>query len=385
MTSFQKKLFFPVALLAGIGSAFGYFFLTPKETKSEASPEPIAVKTITIQKNESPLREAVFGAFVRGENQITLYPRISGYIASIQKKEGDTVRKGDILATISVPDASVASKTTQETSRASQQTLDDTKKYYDQKIDEARANLEKIKNDEDNGDATDEDVEVAEESLQSAKRAYDLFVSVAQKESLGAEAQARIADTTLAHSVIRAPFSGILLNRSTQLGELVSPEVPLFSIATDTTLEVFVSLPRMYASVLEIGVPLSLLTENNHQLSGKIVSFSPSLGETMQQIGVRIHIDPKDTTVVRIGDYVRVHFPLTPKETSIFIPQNAIVFVHNEAFVYIAEENKAKRVRVSVGETFEDNVRIIEGLSLGDHVIIEGQHALSDGAPLHKQ
>src|SRR4029077_18333605 len=92
-----------------------------------------------------------------------------------------------------------------------------------------------------------------------------------------AKAALRQAELLLGDAVLKAPFSGYILNRNIDLGSLVSPASSAFTIADIARVKVTFGAPDYVLSQIRLGQELTIQTENDSApLKGRITSISPS-------------------------------------------------------------------------------------------------------------
>lgn len=288
---------------------------------------------------------------VKTKQNVLIYPEMPGTLERVFVKEGQRVKKGQILAKID--DGGMAQQVAQieATTALAKTTYERQKRLWDQKIG-------------------------SEIQFLQAKTQY-----TAQKNTL---AQLK---KQLAKSTVRAPFSGIIDEVIKDQGNVVSP---------GPASEIFriVNLVNMY---IEADVPESYIT---NVTKGKDVAIEfPVLGKTINtkvrqtgnfinpsnrtfkiEIGVPNqdkNIKPNLTAKLKINDYTSAEAILIPQS---IISENA----NGEQYVYVIKNIKndigvAKQTVVKTGKTQGDIIEILEGVSVGDQLIEAGARTVKDG------
>lgn len=289
---------------------------------------------------------------VQTKQNVLIYPEMPGTLQRVYVKEGQRVRKGQLLATID--DGGMGSQLAQLKTQAelAKTTFERQKRLWDQKIG-------------------------SEIQYLQAKSQYEAT------ESAVSQAQSQLSKST-----IRAPFSGVIDNVIKDQGTVVAP---------GSGSEVFriVNLSDMY---VEVDVPESYLANIQKGKEAKV--FFPVLGDTIvskiRQTGNFINpsnraftvevavpnkkgnIKPNLTARVSLNDY--------SSEAAILIPQGIISEnAEGDQYVYIAEkfgaENQASvhRQIIATGKTQGSVVEVLTGISDGDELIKEGARSVKDG------
>lgn len=289
---------------------------------------------------------------VMTKQNVLIYPEMAGTLYRVYVKEGDFVRKGQLLGLID--DGGVGSQLEQLKAQAqlAETTFERQERLWEQKIGseiqylQAKTNFEATKN------------------------------AVAQAQS------------QLGKSTLRAPFSGIIDEVIQEQGTVVNP------VSGQAVFRI-VNLKNMY---IEVDVPENYLGDITKGKDVKV--YFPVLGDsvttTVRQTGNFINptnrsfsvemgipnedgmIKPNLTARVAINDY--------SSESAILIPQSIISEnAAGEQYVYVTEKSGASDALVSrkniiaTGRTQGDLIEVLEGLQAGDQVIIEGARVVRDG------
>ncbi|MEI8096629.1 MAG: efflux RND transporter periplasmic adaptor subunit [Candidatus Moraniibacteriota bacterium] len=361
----KKKVFFLVAAIVFVTLLYTKFH-SASETKT---PQIQSVKTKEVSSTLFQ-ETASFSGFIRGAKQTDIAPKIGGYIIKLTKEEGDLVRQGEILATLDGNEISATEKSALVSLQSFETTIKETKKYYDQKVKEAESTL--------NNASGSSDIASAEEAYKSAKRLRDTELSSLETQEAGLSGSVLISQSNASNAVIRAPFSGVITRKNTMLGAFVSPGMPIYSIASTDALEITVSLPRTTALQVTKNSIVSVSNDTT-TTKGYVFSLASTGEESSQQSIARIHFPIESKMeALQLGEYVNVSFNIGEPKTAIFIPEQSIISLYDDTFVYVVENDQVKKQAVVLGTSSENNREILSGLSDGMHVVIEGEHTLSN-------
>jgi RND family efflux transporter MFP subunit len=312
--------------------------------------------------------EGEYAGFVRGIDQAMVTTKINGRILSLNKREGDWVRKGEVLAVLSADELAAQTQSARDSITALQNTLQDTKKYYSQKVDEAKDN-----------NATKEEV-------QSAKRMRDLQMQSVQTQIVNAQGSLKVAQSYAGETIVRAPFSGVVTRVFQEVGQVVGPTAPICEVADATQLSVEMFVSQMVAEQLKKGDKISLLCgEEKKECQGMIDAISPISEANAQKSLVRIRFVAKDP-LVYLGQYVIAKLAMSDDSIKIVVPEQAIISKYNEKFVFVAEAGLAKERKIVTGQSHSGLVAVSSGLAEGEQLIVEGMYALrnNDNVKTHE-
>lgn len=299
-------------------------------------------------------------------------------ILQILVDEGDTVRQGQAMArldtALSNAQTSAARATVAEAESAAVR---------------ARGEYERADSIRDSGALSAEAIE----QRHAAALAADARLAAARAQL--AETNARLGG-----GYIRAPASGLVIDRTAELGASTSGQV-LFRIAADNRLEVAAQVAEADALALQEGQVAAFSLVDGSTVQGTLRRLPASI-DSRTRTGEALFALPSGTRV-RAGMYLRGHADLPPRE-AIAVPQSSILYDAGQAYVYVvseqatpvpAEESSDRRSRaenaeevptypvsrraVQVGGRDGDYVEIISGLQTGQRIVGSGAAFLQNG------
>ncbi len=193
----------------------------------------------------------------------------------------------------------------------------------------------------------------------------------------------------LDHSILVAPYSGVITERFIDEGHVSSPGVNVFSISESQALEAHFGIPPQAAAKLAIGSELEVEVRGQ-KLKSKIILLVPEVEERTRTVRVVAAIDPLDSgMVVMSGDLVRLEISSPKKVDGCWLPSSAVIQGVRglwECFVVESlpdcEEGKVTRRAVEVLETEGTNVLVRGSLFEGERVVASALHRLVDGQPV---
>ncbi len=289
---------------------------------------------------------------VMTKQNVLIYPEMAGTLMEVLVKEGQKVRKGQLLAKID--DGGMSSQLEQLRTQAAlaKTTFERQKRLWDQKIG-------------------------SEIQYLQAKTNFEATQNTVKQ-----------AESQLAKSRITAPFSGIIDDVIQDEGTVVAPGtgVAVFRIVNLSDMYISVDVPESYLEGVtkgkEVKVYFPVLGDS---VSTSVRQTGNFINPANRSFSIEIpvpnqtgNIKPNLTARVKINDYSNPAAILLPQ---IVISENA----EGEQYVYLAsdttENNLAKAIKkvVNTGRTQGDYVEILSGIESGDQVIKEGARSVREG------
>jgi RND family efflux transporter MFP subunit len=345
----------------------------------------ITVGTILPLRQDLDIR-LTYTADITPNQLVNIFSRVDGYISKFHVDKGDFVKTNQLLVEIDHQDylhavnqakanlaAARAKVTQQEASvRNAQLTLDRMQAL----IKEQFVSQQDLDNAQVNSDAAF----AALESLRAQVKQME--VALAQ------------AETNLAYSYIRAPFSGYVAERNLDLGAYVTGA----ATSNSTTSRGIVSLHdietvRTLIEVVEKDVPLVQIGQKaevraeaypNRVFEGTVTRIVQALNRATRTMTVEVDLPNKDR-LLKGGMFARVEVLVGKHHNALQIPIDAVSRLEDAQYVYIVREGKAERIPVEIGVRDGNSVEITKGLDGSEQVIVSGKDLVHEGTPVQVQ
>ncbi len=188
---------------------------------------------------------------------------------------------------------------------------------------------------------------------------------------------------------LTAPFSGEVSGKYFEDGEMFSgaPNTPagkaaILSIVQTTRLKALINISENYYPGITPGMPvrISLDVWPGELFDGTVTRIHPTINPATRTFSIEVAVPNRDDKL-RPGMFARATLEL--EEVEVFVvPALAVLKLQgsNERYVFLEDRGKARRVRVELGDRFDDMVEIIsDEIETGDNLIIAGQARLTDG------
>jgi len=185
-----------------------------------------------------------------------------------------------------------------------------------------------------------------------------------------------VVQTQIEKTNIRAPFTGKLGLRMVSVGAYVSPTSIISTISQPNQLKLDFTVPERYINQIGYGKIVNFKVDGSDRTyAARVIATESNITQDTRTLQVRAAVQGTTAGLVP-GNFAKVTLNFEPDPNAIIIPSQAIVPQARGKKVYVYNNGKAKFVDVTTGIRDSANVQIIEGLKVGDTVLITGLLAL---------
>ena len=402
MTS-RKRSFLIILAMTLITAAGVYLIQSVEEPiPTEPEPVPVAVEVATITPRPfthrlealgtvEPIREAEVGAQVSGP--ITFIPP--------EIELGASVEKGCVLAEIDPTPFAIEVKYREAlVARAKAGVRSKDVEIVRQKSliplnkDKLRlvgAEHDRLKNLLQRDLISRQEVERAELALRrieeevarttSGLREAEVEHAVAEAELASAEAELARAQESLADTKVRAPFAGVISEKTVTLGEQVLPGKVLFRLAELSVVKLLLRIPPDDIEFIRPGTIADVtVSVSPHPFQGRVAYIGPRADNETRSFPVEVLVENRGPMRLLPGMFARARIPVRTYPKAILIPRSSVLTDSGKPVIFVAdtEQGIAQRRSVTIARTFGSRYLITEGLGPGDLLIVSGQALLRD-------
>lgn len=187
------------------------------------------------------------------------------------------------------------------------------------------------------------------------------------------------------NTYVKAPFDGVISAKTYEDGELYGGQ-PILVLTQIDKLKALVAIPESYYPHLKEGMKLTLTSEiyPDKVFTGTVEVVYPTIDATSHTFQVKIVV-PNAQELLRPGMYVTTTIGLG-KANTIVVPYQAVekLVGANDRYVFLNEDGKAKRVSVTLGQRFDQDIEVIAPeIVPGAEMVVVGQHKLVDGVKIN--
>ena len=361
--------------------------------KGEARPVKV------VQVAQTPVGEGIningtFAVF----DQTTISAKIAGRLETVTVDLGGTVQKGQLIARLETRDYQMRvqqaeAAVAQARTRVGLSPAGDDDRINPEKtgiVTEAKAVLENAKLTRDRSAELVREGVVARAEYDTAlanfrvaeSRYQDALEEIRNRQALIYQRRLDLAQTRqqLSDAAIYAPVSGKVETKRASVGEFVAAGAPLVDIVRINPLRFRAEVPERETLKVRVGQPLRLSVDGTDRVYiGYIARLSPSI--TQQNRVLVVEADIANDGTLRPGAFVRAVIVTNAGSTALTVPADAVINFAGIEKVILVKDGKALEKPVTTGRRIGDSVEIIDGLNLGDTVVVKPGN-LQSGQPV---
>lgn len=334
--------------------------------------------------------------YVVARTKASVSAKTAGRLAFLGVSEGSYVNRGQVIARLDNADYQASVSQAQANVAAADASVIEATSDRDQtardaqRISEIRARNANL--------MSPQDLETATSRAAAAVARYN--AAVARKRS--AEAALRLAEASNENTVIRAPFTGTVLRKDAEVGEVVAPSVgggltrgAVVTMADLSTLEVEVDVNEAYIGRIAGGRPARITLDAYPDTSfrGQVRQVVPTADRQRATVQVKVSILDHDARILpEMGakvDFLEPEQPRSagsaPARASIRIPSAALKSDGGASFVWLVRDGRLTKRPVTVGPMSGGFLEVRSGLSGGEQLLVGGADDPKEGMRVKTQ
>ena len=351
-------------------------------------PHPVTVQVTPVVTSYPSQQYVVLNStgYVVAQRKAAIASKATGRLEWLGVAEGSRVKAGDVIARIDSRDVVAQAQSAQANVKAAQAAL----RQAEVERDNAQVELKRSRDLVAKGFLSQSAADTASMRFDRAEAA----VANAQANVSVAQAGARNADVGVDYTQIRAPFDGVILSKSANVGDLVTP----FSSATDSkgavvtmadmsTLEVEADVSESSLGKIKVGQPCEITLDAlpDSRFRGRISRIVPTVDRAKATVMTKVQFDTIDPRVLPEMS-AKVAFlsqEVTPEQQKPFIGVNAgaLTTRDGKAVVFVLRDDKAAEVPVTPGIRIGDLVAVVGAVKSGEKAVLNPAPELRAGAP----
>jgi len=185
---------------------------------------------------------------------------------------------------------------------------------------------------------------------------------------------------------VKAPIKGTLIRYYVDIGDSVIPQEPMpqepvLNIAYMDKVKIVVNVGEKDIAKLRKGekVRVSVDAYPKENFLGRVVKVAPAVDPRSRKLKVELEIENKDHRL-KPGMFADVEIIYNEHSNVLIVPRISILEREGRTILFTVEDGRAKLREVKTGISDEERIEIVEGLTEGESVVIEGNYGLIDGA-----
>ncbi len=328
--------------------------------------------------------------YVVARRQAAVASKITGRMVELDIEEGDRVKAGQIIAKLD--DTNIRAALDQSRAQLA---------YAKAGLAETQVNLANAQRDYDRQKSLVGAHFVSQAVVDNAQTTLDAMRAQLATQRSSIEVAARgtnVAERNLDDTIVRSPFAGVVIAKSAQVGEIVSPlsagggftRTGIGTIVDMDSLEVEVDVNEAYINRVQPSQPVDsvLNAYPDWKIPSHVIAIIPTADRSKATVKVRVGLDLKDGRIVPdMG--VRVSFLEDNKPAAhdqpprgVLVPSKAFRKESDGDVVFVLKGQKAQRRTVTLGGTVGESRQVLAGVSAGETVIVDAPADLKDDAPV---
>ena len=313
--------------------------------RAGANNRPFPVEIVTVSRGTLARTSTVSG-LLEPLRTVGVNAQMSGALLSVNVEEGNYVRAGQTLAQIDAREIEAQLKSATASLDLAESTAKRSDELWKQRI------------------ITAQEYERDRAALASAQATLDGL------------------KTRVGYATVKAPISGVITEKRLETGDIVSPNTRLFSIADNSTLVSRVMVSELEVPLLKAGdvVDVTVDALGGARVPGRIRRVFPAADSATRLVPVEVALTGNAIGSLRPGFTIRAVFRLGSRNDALLIPTRAVMGPAGARAVVTVRQGKSERKLVRVGPDIDGTTEVLEGLALGDTVVVAGQALLRDGS-----
>ena len=314
----------------------------------QSAPEIVPVSIVTVDESKFSTTNEYFGS-VSAIVAATLIAPAGGRVETIRVADGAKVRKGESLGGISLEKAEAQHRTAVLNERLSGDNFRRQKEFFASGF-------------------------AARIAMDQAELAWD-----------GGRSALLQAEEILRGARCESPLDGTVLSRNIELFDELAPGSPTFSVGDLSRLSIEIGIPEADIGGITAGT-VALITFSafpGEEFQGKLAMIDRELSQRTMTFRASVLMDNPGERILP-GVTARVTLPRRVVERALVVPSEALVNAADGSFALVARREDsawiARKVKVRTGPSDAGSTVVLDGLSRGDFLIVEGNHLAEDGS-----
>lgn len=377
------KPYYRIAIIAVIIAVVGFLYsvgiLTPAV--------PVEVASVTRAYPSQTLTLLNASGYVVAQRKAAVASKITSRLVSLSVEEGSKVKKGEIIACLENEDAIALQNQAEANLNVARFDLQQAKA----ELRNATVSYRREKKLLATGIATPAEYDAA---LARYKKAVAAVAGAKAAVKAGAAAL-QVAEVSLEYTLIRAPFDAVVLTKSADIGDIVTPigaaadsKSAVVTIADMGSLQVEADVSESNLELVKVGQPceiqLDALPESRFR--GEVHMIVPTADRSKATVMVKVRFIDKDIRILPEMS-AKVAFLSRPvkseeQEPMTTINHAAIVTRNGRNVVFLIKDDYVVQTPVTSGRQIDDMIEVLDGIKQGDKVVIRPLNKLKDGSKI---
>ena len=346
-----------VLIGVGIAAAALYLFLRPGQPGAPPSVESVLTVAAARVVRQDMYNVVPIPAEFRPYLQSELHAMVTGYISQMNVDFGDKVKKGEILATLEVPELFDELHNAQARKQQAEADYANAHLIYTRllEVNKQHRNL-----------VAQQDIDTAQSKDANSAAAI-----------AAAKADVEKYETLVNYTKIVAPYDGVITKRSADPGALVQAgtssdrSMPLVRVSDNYHLRLDFPVSVDYVQDVHMGDPVTVRVDSlgGKTFTGKITRFTDNVNDETRTMTTEMELDNPNLEIVP-GMYAVAQFKFDRHPNTLAIPTQAVSNPREPVVYVINSRNEIEARPVKLGVEMPDKYEVTEGLKDGELVVM---------------
>ncbi len=326
--------------------------------------------------------------YVVARRMATVSAKVTGRVREVLIEEGQKVEEGQVLARLDPVDAQAQRALSESQLAASQSQI----ASVQAQLKEAEANAARLS-------TLGAQKLVSRAQFEQAVATRDALraqLATTQRNAQVARDGLRIADNGVDNTIVRAPFAGVVIAKSAQPGEIVSPlsagggftRTGIGTIVDMASLEVEVEVGEAFIGRVKPGMRTETILNayQDWKIPGRVIAIIPAADRGKATVKVRVGLDAKgDPRIVpdmgaRVGFLEDAKPAQADAKPGVLVPAAAIAQRGDRDVAFVVNGGMASLRKLTLGRTLGEDREVLAGVAGGEQVVLDPPETLADGA-----
>ncbi len=332
-------------ILAAAAGLFFYVWLQRGREQGEIVRETAAPVIVTRPEYGSLKKVFRITGFTEAETMVTVLPKISGTLITVNVGVGDTVQKGQVIAEVDSESFLLNVRQAEAAYLAAKSTYERMERLYNQRA-------------------------TSKQNYDQAKSQFEI-----------SQPRYELAKLQYSYTRITSPLDGVVLEKHREAGSLVAQDIPIVTIGDLDNLIIRAKIPEKYYPVFlekqeTINIEIELPALGHRTMEARVKTLYPSIIPETRSFEIVCTI-PGDVTGLRPGMFVNITFALDEKEDIYYLPFSVIA--SRDKLWFVEKGSDTARVIEFEPAFFNNDYFQVPETYKGYDFIIEGQHFVREG------
>ena len=333
--------------------------LTPEEIRQ------IGLKTAVAGPGAVDIHISLTGEIrVNQDRMAHVVPRVEGVVTEVNKKLGDTVKAGEVIAVIE----------SQELADAKAGYLAAVERYEMAKLSfdrEEKLWKEKISSEQDYLDKKQALTEASIEKRVAEQKLHAIGFDKSHLKKLTGE-----PEQLLTRFEIKAPFEGTIIERHIVLGELVGTESAVYIVADLSSVWVDLQVYPKDLKYIKTGQQVVISADSEIPDAAGTISYVGPIVEADSRTALARVVLANESGVFRPGLFINARAAVSKTQAKVILPKNAIQSLEGRKCVFIKDDHGFEPAFIEIGLDNTSHVEVLSGLTAGQEYVTKGAFAL---------